>query len=444
MTQQTEHRIRLDERSVLVAGRNVLYAYGRTATHTIRGRNVGALYRRLEPYLAGRYTQKQLLAAVPTGQATAVRSLLSRLEEKRLLRSDECVERPEPDGGVRIALDGRAVPDDPKTLAFLPADVAGAWLLRVDPRSLQDRWICIVVVPETADVLAPSERIRRMRYARWLLGTLREEDAARRSEARVYTLSDNGILTLQAHIGVDAGCPPLSSLAEQLRLVRGASVDQLPLVVATASHSYLRPVVTRYGLRFVDVEHAALIEFLAECILNETPETSSQDNRRHRMAIADSPTALEARLIEDAAASELVAHSPCDEVDLLRLHSAHPDVGYLQRVLRLRSPVMPVLRHESPEGIVLLRCPRSHLSAVSLIPEKASAELLMRVVWKEFYPAARVDGEPTPACSYAAFVTEVVLRERVDRLRPTLAGGTLRWQELSAWGMTAWVGRLLR
>lgn len=468
----------LDTDSLVLPGEHVLYVLNRQGAFDVKGKNVHLLHRRLEPYLEGRYGERELLSAVPSSQTRGVRTYLARLRDIGLLRDEapssgsrrgapggrlgaSCPRSSLRLGGRRIEVSLDGVPDTPAgtgRLFFAGPEEAGRFLLTLEgPERLLGRTVGVVVEPATEGPPAPDELDRRAGYARWLLQ--RETARADRENClELYRLhGDSGALRRIAV--VDRRQRPFSSLAEQLEVIRSADVDQVPLVVATAAHPFFVPAGTRFGLSYPEVRDDLLRELFVRSRLaapgpperrrffcgelgaplgSYVAESVAWD-RDARLEVAASRPELEVALLEQAA--ELWARASgrltWRKVDLLHAPETTPEIVCLRRILRLRTPGLPARAAEIPGGGLLLAAGRHR--AVSLLPERAVTEILLKAVWERFYAA-----EPeraAPSCSRPVRSTE--LGRRVEALCRELGPLRIGVRRVRAWGVTAWAGVLL-
>lgn len=423
-------RVALERRTLVVPAKDVLHVYRRDGTHTIRGKNIDVVYQRLLPYLRGSHDEEQLLDSVDTRHANTVQLLLRSLRTAGAIafEYDDAGQRP-----IRTVLDDSewAWPDeDGPMLAFVSPARAAEWLLALKNDDSLRHWTCLVLTRDTGDDTAAA-RERKAGYARWLLASVFDA-APPQPELWIFRLSDqDGSLTRLAHVRPASDEASLSTLADQLRLVRGADVDQLPLVVGTASSELFPTAITAYGLRFQDVRTFVCAHALV----------ASRTDTNTDLLIADSRPAVEALALEREAAERCHADHLWEEVDALSIGGDHPNIAYLQQMLRLRRSTFPVLRATSPLGVVFVRSMVGELSAVSLVPEKALCEFLLKAVWKEFYASSELVAWSVPVCQHSSFTRPEDLERRVRAYRRLRAEDDARPGVVTrrlVWGLEAW------
>lgn len=459
-----------DPRVRVVPRKDVLYVYSRRGTDEVRGRSVERLHRRLEPYLDGRYSEEELVAAVTPSHAGAVRSLLGRLRESGALfplepEASAKGRHGEGAGGdrsrgvsiiedrareVRLILEARhlPLPADRPVLAFLDAGRAARWLLSIrDERDLPARWTCIVIVPDRDGPADETELRLRAESARWLLGTVFDPaPGARGTRVFRFSASEGALVDLARLTGEESGPDLFDSLAAQLGLVRAADCDQLPLVVLTPSQALFPSATTYFGLRFEEVRLRAA----GDCLLaaGQEPATSrggpvgSWEDAPGPSGV--SKAAVEAILAERRILAGDLPASGWERVDLLSLETEHPDIEYLQSVLRLRKRACPVERTVGPRRTVILRSPEGAPWSASPLPHKAIADCLLAAVFEEFY-APRDDQAAALAVSDPLRFAAPDEWERVLRARAADPGAA-RWSSepalrpISIWGRELWWG----
>lgn len=481
--EESHKLLALDTHSLVVPGENVLYVLNRQGAFDVKGKNVHLLHRRLEPYLGGRYGERELLSAVPSSRAGGVRTYLARLRDIGLLRDDPPASgsrgeepigrlgatRPRASlrlGGRRIevSLDGAtAAPAGASRLFFLGPEEAGRWLLTLaGPERPLGRTVGVVVEPAPEGSPTPDELNRRAVYARWLLQ--RETALAGREKClELYRLhGDSGALRRIAV--VDRRDRPFSALADQLEVIRSADVDQVPLVVATASHPFFPSVMTRFGLSYPEV-HGDLLRgllvrsrlaalgprersrfFCGELAapLDSYVAESVAWDRGVRLEIAASRPELEAALLDRAAERRALAarRLAWRKVDLLTEPEATAEIVCLRRILRLRAPSLPARTAKIPGGGVLITAGRHR--AASLRAARAVAEILLTAVWERFYAAESETVAPAaPTPSFSQPVREGEPRRRAETLRREIGPLRVGVRRIRVWGNTAWAGVLL-
>ena len=453
--------IDFDERIPVVREAGALYVYGRHETKEIRGGSVCALYERLEPYLRAGCTEQEILEAVPASHQDAVRSLLAALRETALLSrppAGSATWGPMLDGArpsgkpVRFVIRGRPVDvyvDGPSAvpegnavvsvLTFAGKDAAARLLLDIrEDGDIARPWTCIVVVEEEErHPLGASEREHRLFVARWLTAsTFSPGDKA--CQLLVFEWRGRtGTLSRRARVSVGSAAHPLSSLLTQLNVVNLTKAPQLPLVTATASHPFFRPTVSSLGLRHQEVGRTAAAKFLGACCGPADPGEPAP-----LTAVESSRGLAEATVVERLLGSAGPSGRVLRMFDALELVSRHPDILYLQRILRLRRARLPVRRVAACPGIYRLECNDPAVSAVSLSSERALAELLAKVIWRDFYAGERLDGVLTMALPHHSFLDGVQLERRLRRvMRNEAARGlaNVAASPFRVWGTTLWM-----
>lgn len=406
--------LRLDERCVVLPVEDALHVLTRRGFHEVRGRGLDRLHRRLSPYLAGEHTEEELLAAVPRSRRSLLQRYLGSLRELGVLR-EEAAEGERPPHPVRFVSSQEAA-----ELLLLPWHADGG----PEPTTA-------VVVEGRTEPLGGAARRERAAYARWLR---RNAEAVRPPEERfrLFRLDGTtGSLELLVSVGRRPKGDPGegsdrggASVPEQLGVVRPAAVDQVPLVVATASHPLFAPKVTGYGLSEPAVREELLRRFAARLIL---PSPEGAPSR----AVAASPLELELRRREAAARrAARGGELSWEAVDLLAERPGHPTVAHLQEVLRLRRPRLPGRRGRTDDGSWVWEA--AGLRAGSPLPDRALAELLLREVWKSYYSAGAA-GEPVPVLDPADFASQEELRGLLSGAPGARRAGPRR---LTLWGLT--------
>ena len=459
--------VALDPRVRVVPAAGVLHVYSRRGDEEIRGRNVEVLHGRLEPYLHGTHSEEQLVAAVPPSRAGAVRSLLVKLREAGVLYSAgseaSAIGRPGDgswgDSGqdrrilerrasmVRLLLDDvrLPLPGEGPVLAFLTPDRAAGWLLGIGgERDLPKNWTCIVVVPEGHERVEEPELRRRAEYARWLLGTV-FDPAPDSAETWLFRLSSpEGTLEGLARLTKgQSGQALFDSLSSQLGLVKAADCDQLPLVVLTPSQVLFPPSGSYYGLRLEEVRVRAATDCLLTAKMGSAPRVAERPGTGFRPVRSGVvKAAVEASSAEERASAGDLSNCRWEPVDLLSLPAEHPDIEYLQGVLRLRRRAFRAERTVGPGGAVLLRCSGGSPRAASLLPHKAVADLLLKAVLEEFYATWPGAALASPVSDHLRFAAEDELARTVRSSWARLSAAGSRSEAVcrrtAIWGREVW------
>jgi hypothetical protein len=410
---------------------HVLHVINRRGAFDVKGRDVHRLHERLSPLLQGSHSEAQLLSGVPEPGAAALRAYLAAMREAGALR-DAAPGEAAPGGEprVRLFLDGplrRAVPHGAVHLCFATPREAGRLLLSLGRgRRLGGRLDC--VVDESGDA---GRRDQRAAYARWLLRNAVDVPGPE-GRVRVFRLGEDGTLArvAEARAGVEPHLIPT-----QMGLVRFADVDQVPLVVATASHPFFPFELTACGLDYPTVREHLVRAFVVHALRGARPGTLT-DPAGPDAAPVFAPTLPELRalLVERAARNQARRAA---KVDLLSEPGDHASVRYLRDVLRLRFRALPGRASLGPDGVHRLRCGTD--CATSVLCEKALAEILFAAVLREYYPTLR-GRKVLLATSHRAFASADALRGLVRRSADNtgVPGGTgARW--VRRWGSGAWV-----
>ncbi len=123
------------------------------------------------------------------------------------------------------------------------------------------------------------------------------------------------------------------------------------------------------------------------------------------------------------------------EVDLLAQEEPNPEVRCLQGTLRLRRRVLPARRAVTRDGAVRLEC--GPYQALSFLPARAVAEILLGVTWEIFYGSS---GEEAlrPALDLRSFAEPAELLRIATRLRRSGTGSTPGLCAIRRWGITVW------
>jgi hypothetical protein len=448
--------LHLDDRSLILAQKDVLYVFNRRGAFDLRGKDIEALHARLAPHLQGTQCEEALLAAVPPASAGPLLSYFDKLRQVGALRT--ATEPTGPAGDATLPLDelgparwrGQFAWREhcveislngpwpaPRTervarLEFLDPQDAGRWLcqLRAPGCGLGNQ-ACVVETP-VAETISAEVLRRRASYARWLLGS--GFDVERRERALLFELdAQSGELRRRVVLDDDGPAHALRTLPDQIEILRSDGINQLPLVVARAAHPFFAPEVRRIGLDKATVRKHLLRDFLMQVDQGAAePEPGST-----APLVAGSRCELAILLLE----REAERRAACEElrwteVDLLAQEELHPEIRYLQSILRLRQRALPARRAVTHDGAVSFELGSHH--ALSFVPARAVAEILLGVTWELFYGPSGGEA-PRPALDLRSFAEPAELLRIAARLRrrPS-ARSTPGLRAVRRWGMTAW------
>jgi hypothetical protein len=442
--------LQLDDRSLVLAQKDVLYVFNQRGACDLRGRNIEVLHARLSPYLQGTHGEEDLFAATSPEAAGPLRSYFDKLRQAGVLRTlaRPDVEAPRaldelgPDcPRDRFAWRGRCVEislDGPwpypgnreiARLEFLRPEEAGSWLweLRAPGRGLGNQ-ACVVETPVTEPLSGEGLR-RRAAYARWLLGS--GFDVERQERALLFELdTPSGELRRRVVLDGDGSEHGLRTLPDQLEMLSSDRIDQLPLVVARAAHPFFTPQVRRMGLDRATVRKHLLRDFLIQVDRGAAEPESTVP------LVAGSRCELAILLLEREAEQRTAREDlRWTEVDLLAHEEPNPEVRCLQSILRLRRRALPARRAVTRDGAVRIEHGPYH--AFSFVPARAAAEVLLGVTWELFYGAPG-GGAPRSALDLRTFAEPAELLRIAARLRHPHTMPAPELRAVRRWEMTAW------
>jgi hypothetical protein len=267
----------------------------------------------------------------------------------------------------------------------------------------------------------------------------------------------------------------VQALPGQLGIVRCANVDQVPLVVLTAAHSFFTPAITHAGLHHETVRDQVSREFVVRLHLAEDADLRARfycgpvTTPLSRYApVAVPPAAIDGMSI--AATLPTLQLATLDRWAELRLRADDPSDGgstcdvlsqdralgrpacdplqpqpsprsfiaHLQQIVRIRERQLIAQVRETSDGFCTFRLGAG--CASSFLREKALADLLLAHVWDQFYG----EGEPALRCAYTDVATDSDQREALQRARQAACREPdrplFRFRSLRRWGIAAWIG----
>jgi hypothetical protein len=433
-----------------------LYVLNRRGVFTFRSKHIGRLHQALEQHLNGTLTEQSLLASVQAAQAPAVRSYLQKLREAGALTGDSFESRE--DGAVTLEmlrnvlpLAGRHGPVCATVVAgrrrifvalrgplrrspgkytsqivFCSAEEIRKKLLALSHRRMHSHAITYVVDADD------TELEQRLATAHWLLN-LEPLAAPEHSWFQVYMRPGQG-LTLEKVLRIrDFLRSEGNSIADRLQLIAPADVDQIPLVCLEAKHALFAVSAVRFGLDDRAVRAELLREFVVRASLGDSVLGGP---------VAGSLLALRAKALEAWAREHAVPRAAPTEVDLLTEEYSHPDLKYLQSVLRLRRATIPATTFVSPEGFYVYR--QGGASSASFLQWRAVRDLLLSVAWSLFYPDSSIAALPSNSDDFTSFAPLAQIRATVAAIETQLRESDkireLVYRRVPGLGVTAYAG----
>lgn len=471
---------------MIVPGEDVLHVINRRGAFDLRARNIHHVHERLAGLLDGRWGEDALVAAAPSG-ADAVRAYLARMREVGALVEIDPDQTDESRNGsadapelralgeglrsasfeahglrVHVSLDGhdpRAAETHDLVVSFVAPREAGGLLLS------SDRWLPrarrVTAVATVQGDGAGPDWARRAAVARWVLrNELDVMDGAPRLRVFVH---DEARGTLARSAVVHASGELTSrTLPEQLRVLRPAGADQLPLASVTASHFLFDFAVTRFGADSNELRAGVLRAFAARNLVRAAAEaggcrfrlgpipapvrafgeTLVDPARVAAMPVVGSLQELRAYALERLAEERFDdgAAARWSDVDLLAEAAAVPALAPVAEALRLRGTSVDA-RVTQAEGLYIFEA--NGRRGRSFFRAKAAGDLLLAVAWDALHegaPAHVLAEPPVLACDYEAFVSRVELRRVVNHELSRGAGRKLVARKAEMWGLAGWVG----
>ncbi|MEM9293589.1 MAG: hypothetical protein AAGD01_18055 [Acidobacteriota bacterium] len=453
--------------ALVVPGEKALHVLNRRGSVEIQARGLGELHNRLAPHLDGRYSEAQLLAAVPPGLRSSVEDYLERLRETGALAD------------VREQRDA-AAESFVAPMLLSPRQIGERLLHLTGPeRSLQP-WTAMVSSPES-DLDLPTQQA----IARWV-GVIAADPRAKNA-IQIYHPEKRDELHRSAIAAAQEGpIPTLDTLPNQLSLVTDGDLPQLPLVVTTAAHAFFdqEPVV-RYGLDFQETSDTTVRSFLAEALSKLEPAPDARDRsagidgslwlrgnpadsisqwsvlgpaqQPRRDALATSARRYASSLPElqlQLMADSVVAHAQRNHefqwrrTDLLTESPGHRRIHALQRILRLRRGRLQARIGTTPEGAFRIetRVGSRPLASQSFHWDQALRQVLLDAVWHTYYRDYAEDETFVAATPLTTFLTPRAIQTKARFHQRTLRRATSTrsaiFQRTRCWGLTQWMGTL--
>jgi hypothetical protein len=415
--------VSFEPHSLILSAKDFLYVLNRRGIFTIQAKNIDRLHVRLKDHINGKHSQEMLLASVPAPQRATIEKYLTKLQEAGALRVEE-----DRDESVFVSLDGASPAPQKKHDAYLffiaPQDVH-AVLFSLERWKEHAKKLVCVVAASTIDAN------RRKQYAKWLLSNFHifpEQPFC----FQLFQLDDpQERLTKLLEIR-DANAAALRIIPEQLNVVTVADVDQVPLVVARASHPFFSHDISMIGLNYEDTYEQLLAEFCTQELLGQHLQQVAGSRLHARFQFLE-------RYAEMQTNDSLTTAEP---FDLLQDKTTHEDVSYLQEVLRLRISNLPARFSTTKSNLFIYEC--NGRRACSFIRLKALRDILLFLTWDEFYKDASLEAYKFATNDYQRFLEDPALSaiadEREADLLETYGPEALSYREVHYWGRTAWTG----
>lgn len=486
--------ISVEPNSLILSGKDVLYVLNRRGIFTIKAKNIDRLHDLLKNHINGKHDEATLLSSVSSNaQKRMIKNYLAKLYEAGALRSienDELSQEQVEAGSQRTGskesrtsalwiVRGQSVFVSLSRRLHPPPGHYDACLFFITRGQVKDallsfeRWrrrakrIVYVIAGTTQSQVMELER--RKEYASWFLRTfsifpeqpvcvqLYELDEV--EERLVKLLEVNG-----------AKRTDLRSLPEQLNVVTVADLDQVPLIVARASHPFFVQDISMIGLRYDTLHEELMLEFCARVMLIEVSNREGMQfhveafgegqkgetvrrvvlNPRSVSAVsawhvAASRLHLRFRLLEHYAAQTTLDSLKTQSVDLMEEETSHPDVLYLRRVLRLRTRNLPARLLTTEGNLFIYEC--NGCRSCSLIRAKALRDILLIISWETFYSDASAQINKFALQSdFRKFINDSELRTIMEQGEAKLfrqyGDAHLIYRQIGCWGRTAWVGQI--
>jgi hypothetical protein len=423
----------LDPRSIIMPMETGLRIYSTQGTVELRSKNLARVHEIFLDRLAGQYTERALISAVPSAQKMTVRTYLRALRDA---------------GAIQFGKNGIA-------LRFKQQAVKAA-----QPRFPAKRQI-YVLTDESRIVEPNSDNCDwRAPYSKWLLS--REYSYSCKPKIEVFQIDKNtGGLTRRATLA-GKGLAVNREVPNALELVRATDVEQAPLAVCHADSMLCYMEVRRFGVDYDRVADEMLRDMLTRMMCESPDEVRRIEWRRIPIAKETAsepalPPVMRDNCIVSASLGELrlqllerfmarTQRMSAQEERCNLLQSWHsPDLDYLSRVLRQRHSYLEAQITIRVDG--LYQCTHGDLSTASLLRQKALRDLMILLTWRTYY-GCRDDAAYKLAheCDYSFAANPAqlkkVLTSATKRQSAEIANMYAVFAKLSCWGKNAWVGML--
>jgi hypothetical protein len=464
----------LDPRSIIMPMETGLRIYSTQGTVELRSKNLARVHEIFLDRLAGQYTERALISAVPSAQKMTVRTYLRALRDAGAIQfgkngialrfKQQAVKAAQPRSLTKppkVDDEAQLQGDKQVSLQYVTGREFASLLVRKVATGFPAKRQIYVLTDESRIVEPNSDNCDwRAPYSKWLLS--REYSYSCKPKIEVFQIDKNtGGLTRRATLA-GKGLAVNREVPNALELVRATDVEQAPLAVCHADSMLCYMEVRRFGVDYDRVADEMLRDMLTRMMCESPDEVRRIEWRRIPIAKETAsepalPPVMRDNCIVSASLGELrlqllerfmarTQRMSAQEERCNLLQSWHsPDLDYLSRVLRQRHSYLEAQITIRVDG--LYQCTHGDLSTASLLRQKALRDLMILLTWRTYY-GCRDDAAYKLAheCDYSFAANPAqlkkVLTSATKRQSAEIANMYAVFAKLSCWGKNAWVGML--
>ena len=463
----------LDPNSIIVPMKAGLRIYSTQGTVELRSKNLVGVHEILQGRLAGQYTEKTLVSAVPSTQRMTVRRYLRALRGAGAIQTGK-------NGAARYSRQPTAKAAAPRLLTkpseagdevrrpsakqaslqyITWREFASLLVRKVDAGAAARRQIYVLTDESWTVGSGAKGRDREASYSRWLLGG--EVSPLEKPKIEIFQIENTGALTRKtAFTGKSLGIN--REVPKALDLVRATDIEQAPLAVCQADSMLCPMELRRFGVGYDRVAEEVLRDMLMRMTVESADairqirwrrlpiEGMASESTLPRIShtddclVAASLGELRLRLVERVLGQTQGTLVHAEQWDLLQPWSA-PDLDYLAQVLRQRHSSLQAQVTTRTDG--LYECIHGDLQTASLLQHKALRDLMVLLAWRTYYGHCDAAAyRPAHECDYSFIAAPVQLKRIFNRAtqqsKERIVEQSPVFAKISCWGKSAWIGML--
>lgn len=468
------HTLALDPHSIILAMKAGLRIYSTRGTVELRSKNLVRVHEILQGRLAGQYSERALIAAVPFAQQVTVRRYLRALRDAGAIQfgknsAAQYLRQPAGKAAKPRLLTSMSETsgDDPRrggqhaSLQYITRQEFASLLVRKVTTGAPAKHQIYVLMDGSWTAESGSEGYdRQASYSKWLLGG--EFSHRDKPKIEVFQIDKNtGALARKATLA-GKSLALNREVPKALELVRATDIEQVPLAVCQADFMLCSVELQRFGVDYDRVADEVLRDMLMRMTIESADMVQQIRWRRVLVAgmagksplprivraddclVAASRDELRLRLIERILGQTHRAAVHMEQCDLLQSWSSS-DMDYLAQILRQRHSCLKARVTTRVDG--LYQCMHEDMQTASLLKHKALRDLMILLTWRTFYGRSNnVASSPAHECDYSLIGNPVQLRSVLSRAikqsKEEIVEKYPVFAKISCWGKNAWVGTL--
>ena len=468
------HTLALDPHSIILPMKTGLRIYSTQGTVELRSKNLARVHEILQGRLAGQYSEKALISALPLAQRVTVRRYLRALRDAGAIqfgKNGAARYFRQPSGKAAksrlLTRMSETTGDDQlrgskhASLQYMTRQEFASLLVRKVTTGAPARRQIYVLMDGSWTAKSGSEGCdRQASYSKWLLGG--ESSHRDKPKIEVFQIDKNtGALARKATLA-GKSLALNRDVPKALELVRATDIEQAPLAVCQADFMLGSAELRRFGVDYDRVADEVLRDMLMRMTIESADMVPQIRWRRMLVAgmaaespllrivraddclVAASPGELRLRLIERILGQTHRTTVHMEQCDLLQSWNSS-DMDYLAQVLRQRHSCLKAQVTTRVDG--LYQCMHEDVQTASLFKHKALRDLMILLTWRTYYGSSNdVASRPAHECDYSLIGNPVQLRSVLSRTikqsKEEIIERCPVFAKISCWGKNAWIGTL--